>query len=143
MTLLNVAQTLGCTPQAHEPFVLLVDDHAPTLDSLRKVVETAGHACVATPFPSEALAFCDARRPDVVVTDLSMPRLDGQCLARWIKARFPTVPILLITGETLDDDSLGQLRVTFSAVLIKPIPIERFLGLLAELMPRDGRHAVP
>jgi CheY-like chemotaxis protein len=141
MTTLNVASILNGAPAAPEPFVLLVDDHTPTLDSLRKVVETAGHACVATPCPSDALAYCDARRPDVVVTDLSMPRLDGQCLARWIKARFPTVPILLITGESLDEDSLGNLRVTFSAVLTKPIPIERFLALLAELMPSGGPAA--
>ena len=140
--MLSVSQSLASgARRVDEPFVLLVDDHAGTLDVLRKVVEKAGHACVATPSPSDALALCDARRPDVVVTDLSMPRLDGQCLARWIKARFPGVPIVLITGESLDNERLEHLRPTFFAILAKPIPVEPFVAMLDDLMPRRGATA--
>jgi CheY-like chemotaxis protein len=133
--MLNTTSLVASAPVSANPFVLLVDDHEASLESLRLVVETAGHDCVATSSASDALVYCDRRRPSVVVTDLAMPQLDGQGLARWIKARYPTVPILLITGEALDAEAVSGLRCTFSAVLAKPIEIEPFLDLLEHLMP--------
>jgi len=65
-----------------DPFVLLVDDHEPSLRVLQMVVEGAGYHCLASTSPYEALAFCNARRPRLVITDLKMPRLDGCGLGR-------------------------------------------------------------
>ena len=73
--------------------------------------------------------------PSVVVTDLAMPRLDGRALARWFKARYPSVPILLLTGEVLDCTTKSALNRTFEAVLSKPLQVESFLTLLDRLMP--------
>jgi DNA-binding response OmpR family regulator len=129
-------------PQA-DPFVLLVDDHQPSLDRLKLVVETAGHRCITKSSASEALVFCDARRPTLVVTDLSMPRLDGRGLARWLKARYPATPILLLTGETLDAPTVVTLGRTFDAVLAKPLDVEPFLVLLDDLMPPSGTPTRP
>lgn len=127
-----------CTPLAArlpERFVLLVDDHEPTLHSLRQVVERAGHPCVATVCSSEAQRFCLGRKPAVLVTDLAMPRLDGHALGLWVKDRYPTLPILLVTGELLCPDRLERLRATFTAVLSKPLQVEPFLALLDKVMP--------
>ncbi len=126
-----------------EPFVLLVDDHEPSLIKLQKLVESAGYACVATPSAPEALVLCDARRPTLVVTDLSMPRLDGQGLARWLKARYPSMPILLVTGEVLDAPAQASLRRTFAAVLPKPLQVETFLSIVDDLMPGTSRGQRP
>ncbi len=116
------------------PFVLLVDDHAPSLRRLQDVVTSFGHPCVSAGSASDALVYCDARPPQVVVTDLSMPDLDGQGLARWLKARYPTLPIILVTGEELDDPTLALLRQTFEEVLKKPVNVESFLSVLERLM---------
>jgi CheY-like chemotaxis protein len=126
-----------------EPFVLLVDDHEPSLVKLQKVVEAAGYRCVATTSSPEALVVCDARRPALVVTDLSMPRLDGQGLARWLKARYPTIPIMLVTGELLDDPTQSAFRGTFAAVLNKPLQLELFLTTLDDLISRSARGPRP
>jgi CheY-like chemotaxis protein len=64
-----------------------------------------------------------------------MPNLDGQGLARWLRARYPSVPLILLTGEDLDAPNLAGLRRFFTAVLTKPIEVERFLDLLDRLMP--------
>lgn len=119
---------------AADPFVLLVDDHAPSLRQLQDVVTLVGHHCVSAGSASDALVYCDARSPQVVVTDLSMPDLDGQGLARWLKARYPTLPIILVTGEELDDPAVAALRQTFEEVLKKPVDVETFLALLERLM---------
>jgi CheY-like chemotaxis protein len=116
------------------PFVLLVDDHAPSLRQLQDVVTMFGHPCVSAGSASDALVYCDARPPQVVVTDLSMPDLDGRGLARWLKARFPTLPIILVTGEELDDPTTVALRQTFEEVLKKPVDVELLLAVLERLM---------
>src|SRR6478736_6442830 len=81
------------------PYVLLVDDHEPSLRGLHQIVDLAGHRCVSTCSPGDAVRVCDACLPQLVVTDLGMPNLDGQALARWLRSRFPSVPIILMTGE--------------------------------------------
>jgi CheY-like chemotaxis protein len=128
---------LTALTQPSEPFVLLVDDHEPSLRQLQTVLETIGYPCVATTSPTNALAMCDTSRPALVVTDLAMPRLDGVGLARGLKARHPTLPILLVTGETLDEPTRCDCGNTFAGVFTKPLSIEPFLAQVAILMRPD------
>jgi CheY-like chemotaxis protein len=131
--MLSLDRLAAPTALPAEPFVLLVDDHETCLRQLRALVELRGHACVPASSAIDALVYCDARPPLAVVTDLSMPQLDGQGLARWLKARYPTVPIVLVTGQALDDEDRARLGATFAAVLHKPIDAEQFLELLEHL----------
>jgi CheY-like chemotaxis protein len=121
---------------AAKPYVLLVDDHEPSLRQLDALIRGAGHRCVAACSGTEALHCCDSRRPRVVVTDLAMPNLDGVGLARWLHARYPSIPLILMTAHELDAQARGALEHTFTAVLPKPIDIQNLLGLLDRLTPR-------
>jgi CheY-like chemotaxis protein len=120
-------------------YVLLVDDHEPSLKTLDHLVELSGHPCVSAHSGTDAVRLCDLFRPRVVVTDLTMPNLDGCGLARWLRTRYPSIPIILITGQQFDSRSLADLRLTFTAVLSKPVDIERLLGLLDRLMPSSSK----
>src|SRR4051812_23828275 len=91
---------------ARRPYILLVDDHEQSLQRLSVVVASAGHRCKIATSAAEALSCCDTQRPQVVVTDLTMPNLDGRGLAGWIHARFPSVPLLLMTGQDLDPETI-------------------------------------
>ena len=142
--MLSVAPlSLTASSPCHEPFVLLVDDDEPSLMKLKKVLEATGFRCVAATSAAEALVVCDARRPSLVVTDLSMPRLDGRGLARWLKARYPSMPILLVTGEYLDGRTQDVFQRTFAAVLPKPLQFDTFLSLVDNLMPLSSRAPRP
>ncbi|MBX6311995.1 MAG: response regulator [Isosphaeraceae bacterium] len=116
------------------PFVLLVDDHECTLQRLAEIVRLAGHRCVLARSGAEALAYCVEHRPRVVVTDLVMPQLGGDILALWMRSRYPSTPLVLVTGEDLDSDRLAPLRTRFAAILPKPIDPERLLALIARWM---------
>ena len=116
------------------PYVLLVDDHLPSLSRLRSVVELAGHP-VSAGSATDALSTCDSCRPQVVVTDLAMPNLNGHGLALWLRERYPSVPIILVTGEQLDPRTRDLFRGLFTAVFSKPLDVEVFLEKLDRLMP--------
>ncbi len=121
----------------HDPFVLLVDDHEPGLIRLKKVVEIAGYECEMTLSGADALVLCEARRPSLVVTDLAMPHMDGHGLGRSLRRRYPSLPMLVLTGELLDGPKRAALSRTFHSVLTKPLQVEPFLTLLAELLTQS------
>jgi CheY-like chemotaxis protein len=127
----------NATPGVPVPgaYVLLVDDHEPSLQMLDALVQLSGHPCLSAHSGTDALRLCDLRRPRVVITDLSMPNLDGRGLARWVQTRHPSIPFILLTGHPLDARSIADLRRTFTAVLSKPVDVDRLLGLLDRLMP--------
>ncbi|HEV3165583.1 MAG TPA: response regulator [Isosphaeraceae bacterium] len=116
------------------PFVLLVDDHEMCLQLLREIVESAGHRCVTATSGADALVLCADHRPQAVVTDLSMPGVDGGVLAQWLRARYPTVPLVLLTGQDLDGPACDRLRETFTSILRKPVEPEHLLDVLGWLV---------
>lgn len=130
-------------PDSENSFVLLVDDHESSLLALREVVELAGHTCYATLSSSEALQVCREKKPSLVVTDLMMPELDGYGLGLSIKEQYPSVPMLLVTGELLNDTKLQELGTTFAAVMSKPLQVERFLELVETLAVSTNGSACP
>ncbi len=127
--------------RSRKNYVLLVDDHEPSLRQLRDLVNLSGHACVASNSITDALSHCDRCKPSVVVTDLAMPNLDGCGLARWLQARHPSLPMILVTGQSFDRSSLDDLQRTFTAVLSTPIDVARVLGLLDRLLPPTATPA--
>jgi DNA-binding NtrC family response regulator len=121
--------------RAASAYVLLVDDHEPSLRRLDELIRSSGHCSIAARSGTEALCCCERRRPRVVVTDLVMPNLDGKALALWLQTRYPSVPLILMTGQEFDTPARDELEQLFAAILPKPIDIHRLLRLLDRLMP--------
>jgi DNA-binding NtrC family response regulator len=116
------------------PYVLLVDDHRPTLRQLQQVVELAGHPCVSATSARQAVDACERRVPQVVITDLAMPQLSGRGLGRLMKSRYPGVPLILVTGEAIDDDAMADLSWLFSGVYEKPVDVPTLIGHVERVM---------
>jgi DNA-binding NtrC family response regulator len=129
------------------PCILLVDDDELILRQLSQVLEHHGLRCVPALTPLDALVYCDRHRPHVIVTDLTMPQLDGGVLARWLKARYPSVPILLVTGQDVTDPMLEALLETVAEILPKPLDLDHLVDQLIHLAgaseDRDDTARVP
>jgi DNA-binding NarL/FixJ family response regulator len=81
------------------PTVLLADDHPGNTQLLRQVLETAFDV-IATVDDGEALVRAAERlSPDVIVTDIAMPGMDGIAAARKILARTPDARIVIVSGH--------------------------------------------
>ncbi len=132
-------RSIGAKWLPESPYVLLVDDEEASFLPLVELVRFAGFASVAARSATDALACCYHRRPDVVVTDLDMPGPDGRALARRLRKRFPDVPIVLVTGQNLEDPAWAVPEGLFEAVFSKPLDFDRFIRLVGRLMPPSRR----
>lgn len=110
-------------PAPHEATALVVDDDANMRGILRHVLEMAGWVVEEAADGKEALQAFRARPPDLVLTDLEMPRMNGEELARRIRSEGDAseVPMLAISRRKPREET----RELFDAVLEKPVALDQ------------------
>ena len=76
-----------------------------------------------------------APRPDLIVLDLNMPRMDGREVLRRVKGDFSLspIPVVVLTTGSEKSDITEAYRAHANAYLIKPVDLERFFSLVAEI----------
>ncbi len=89
--------------------IVLVDDQQDVLDTMGMLLRRDGHYVRPFHDPVAAVEAIKAERPDVVVTDLGMPRMSGWALAREARERWPDLPVIVLTGWGRDVTA-AQLR---------------------------------
>lgn len=118
------------------PFILVVDDESRIAETLVMILNTRDYAAEATHDGASALEICRQRLPDLVVTDVVMPGMNGIELAIAIRRQFPGCRLLLFSGqaETLEIlEDAKRLGYDFE-LLAKPIHPEEFLKKVKELI---------
>ena len=102
--ILRRVKILAFTRERAPPRILVVDDDPLSRRILEQVLVSAGYEVESAVDGQEALAKVRSHRPDVIVTDWQMPRMDGLTLCRILKAtdetRFTHVVMLSAQGET-------------------------------------------
>jgi CheY-like chemotaxis protein len=78
--------------------ILLVEDNPNARLLLARILSSAGHEVIESENGEEALTLLKYHRIDLVVTDLAMPKMTGFGLIAEIRARWPRLPVILITG---------------------------------------------
>ncbi len=100
--------------------VLVIEDDPQFRMTLAAYLEDSGHTVLQAADGLEGLEFFDRAGPDIVLTDLRMPRLDGLGVIAAVKTRSPSTPVIAFTGTR---DSLAKenaLRLGACACLFKP-----------------------
>jgi CheY-like chemotaxis protein len=78
--------------------ILVVDDEPEVGEAIRRVLEQAGFTVAVANSVSEGLQMTQAQQPDIVVTDMIMPRTNGIELIKTLRSQFPRVRIIAISG---------------------------------------------
>jgi len=118
--------------------VLLVDDEQAVLDSYARCLVDAGFEVGQASAGVEALRRVAAESFDVVVTDFSLPEMDGLTLLRTLRARDFDVPVVLMLSEPDNEAAIRALEGGALQYLVKPIDA-RALRETAELAVRRHR----
>jgi signal transduction histidine kinase/CheY-like chemotaxis protein len=132
-----VAATGPALPPGRET-VLLVDDEAPVRAAARRVLERCGYTVLEAVDGEDALrvAATLGAPPALLLCDVVMPRLGGVELARTLRARWPEVRVLLVSGYV--ERALPPDAATAGAFLRKP-----FTRAVLARRVREGRDAAP
>jgi len=121
--------------------LLIVDDDQDFLEVLSDILRSGGYSVVAADSGAAALGMLNgAQEVDLLVTDLSMPGMDGISLIQHAQQRRQQLPVVLLTG--LADDgvaaTLGRVLNGRYAVLRKPVEARQLLERVGEMLGTDG-----
>jgi len=116
-------------PRLH---VLVADDHAPNRTVLIDLLQPLGFEILAAHDGQEAVDLARKQRPDIVLMDLRMPRLDGMAAAQAILRHYQTRPpcIIAVSASTLEGPQQAALAAGCAAFLSKPFFEEDLFTLL-------------
>jgi CheY-like chemotaxis protein len=115
------------------PNILAVDDQAVILDLLAGMCQSLGYGILTARDGDEGLKVFEEHRPDIVITDLAMPRMSGWELATRIKALSPDTPIILITGWGVAVNEENMKRAGVDFVLRKPFRLEQLSEMITKI----------
>lgn len=112
--------------------VLLVDDHSLFRDGVRSLLQARGVEVVGEASDGkEAVEAAMRLRPDVILMDITMPRMDGLEATRLIKARLPDVKIVMLTVSDEDRTLFDAIKSGAQGYLLKNLQAEEFFDLLS------------
>ena len=117
---------------AHRRRVLIVDDNVDAAETLQMVVSQMGHDAHAAHDGPAALDAARARRPDVVLLDISMPGMDGLEVARALRSEpsLRQTRVVALTGFGQQEDRRRSEAAGFDAHLVKPVSPEELRRVL-------------
>jgi CheY-like chemotaxis protein len=113
--------------------VLVVDDHKDTRDLLHFFLQAHGATATLADNVPEALDLISKDRPDVVLSDISMPGFNGYALVAAIREQKATMPIVALTAYTTDQDREMALNSGFSEYVAKPFEPEELINALKKV----------
>ncbi|MEZ4297044.1 MAG: response regulator transcription factor [Polyangiaceae bacterium] len=117
--------------------VLLIEDDRPLVLALSMAFEDAGHTVLAAHDGKDGLARVERDRPDIVICDVQLPRLDGFSLCRAVRERGDRVPFLLLTARDGEIDQALGLELGADDYVIKPASVRVLLARIHALLRRN------
>jgi DNA-binding NtrC family response regulator len=121
----------------HRVRVLVVEDDAASRVGLQQLIGTWGFAAKAAADGEAALAMVPEFQPDIVLTDLVMPRLDGLGLLRALQPEGAAVTTVVLTGQGSVDTAIEAMKQGAYDYLSKPVDLRRLRILLDKIVERQ------
>ncbi len=122
--------------------ILVADDEPALLRLMSFVLQKQGHVMLTATNGEEALQMVREQRPDLVVLDIMMPRLDGFQVAERIRSEpeIAGIPIVMLSAKAQDEDVERGLAAGVNTYITKPFAPEQLAIVVADLL--RGGHPV-
>jgi two-component system response regulator YesN len=116
--------------------VFFVEDEIVTREGIRNNVDWHGHGfdlCGEAPDGEIALPLLQAAPPDVLITDIKMPFMDGLQLCRIVRERMPTTKIVILSGHDEFEYAQTAIKLGVTEYLLKPVTVQNLHQVLRRL----------
>jgi DNA-binding NarL/FixJ family response regulator len=129
------------TPETLSKRLLVVEDHAPLLRIIAKALQQAGYEVATARSGKDALLVLAEFIPDLIVSDIMMPGMDGYALAEKIRGnpRTDIIPIVFLTAKDTRADRIKGSRVGVDAYVTKPFEPEELIAAIQNIFKRIHR----
>lgn len=119
--------------------ILVVDDDLGTRLSISDYLELSGYSVVTANDGQEALTMVDNYHPDLIVTDIIMPRINGYELVRRVRQQptFRLLPVILLTERTKTQERILGYQSGCDLYLPKPFELEELAAAIRNLLERS------
>ena len=127
----------GSSPKGR---ILIVDDNLDSAQSLAEVLKMTGNDTFVAHDGEEAVEAAERQRPDVILLDIGLPRLNGFDACRRIRANpwAENILIIALTGWGQEEDRRKSAEAGFDGHLVKPVDMAELMKLLADLPLRSN-----
>ena len=113
--------------------ILLVDDDPDLRDVMVSALDDLGYRVREAADGPAALIMLEQDVPDVMIVDFAMPGMTGAELAKFVRTRWPTLPIVFASGYA-DTDAIGQAAGPGTRLLRKPFRIEELENAITDAL---------
>lgn len=116
--------------------LLLVEDNEANRDMLSRRLRRRGFEVLLAEDGESAIVLTASEKPDLILMDLSLPKLDGWETTRHIRAtpETSTVPIIALTAHAMTEDRERAISAGCDDYDTKPVDFERLMGKIAKLL---------
>lgn len=116
--------------------ILLVDDETEFLGTWTRLLERQGFCCVAASDAAQAISLLCSERPDLVLTDLSLPVGDGFEVARRAQLHAPPIPTIIITAYDTPENAARAHSMGVNGYLVKPFSNRALIEAISNALHR-------
>ncbi|MFM2062738.1 MAG: hypothetical protein RLZZ507_2408 [Cyanobacteriota bacterium] len=119
--------------------ILVVDDDLGTRLSISDYLELSGYSVIMADDGQDALSMVEKNHPDLMVTDIVMPRMNGYELVRRVRqqAEFRLLPVILLTARTKTQERILGYQSGCDLYLPKPFELEELAAAIRNLLERS------
>ncbi len=116
--------------------ILIVEDEPRNLTLLRDLLQVSGYNTIEATDGKQGVELARTKKPDLILMDVQMPKMDGLEATRILKADATTsnIPVLALTSYDMKGDKERILEAGCDGYLAKPIDIKELLKIVAEYL---------
>lgn len=122
------------------PVILVVDDDPVFCMIMKELLTSDGYEVRLAYDVPQALALLECCTPDLILSDIMMPEIDGICLVRKIRSApaWSEIPTIVISAKAMPEDRIKALEAGANAFVSKPFSIKQFRNELTKYLPANS-----
>jgi DNA-binding NtrC family response regulator len=117
-----------------QPRILVIDDQPQIVALYSRALEQAGYKAQVAVTAEAALAVVRMTPPDAILVDLNMPYINGMGLLYRVRQAYPDMPMALITGAPIDDQTLNEVQALHAGLHFKPLSNTELVHVAEDLV---------
>ncbi|KAB1064035.1 response regulator transcription factor [Salibacter halophilus] len=118
--------------------ILVIEDDSVVRENLEEILSFKGYNVISSENGQQGLAMAKKRNPDLIISDIMMPEMDGYDLVKTMREDYALqdIPVILLTAKTMTDSKIRGLEIGADDYITKPFESKELLARVNNLIER-------